>query len=144
MSNYQPYRKGTVLAQTGPCKHLHVICNDPVYYPINDCYCILVVNISSVHQGVPYDATCVLDVGDHDFIKHPSYVVYAEAVIWRVDNVTKKQASGEITTHNDMPEATFLRILSGFDVSDQVKPKNLKFKKNYCNNPPSSDAATGS
>ena len=61
MTDYQPYRKGTVLAPTGPCNHLHVICNDPVYYPVNDCYCVLVVNISSIKDGVPHDPSCVLD-----------------------------------------------------------------------------------
>jgi len=132
MTTFQPYRKGTVLAPTGPCNHLHVICNDPVFYPINDCYCILVVNISSIKHGVPHDDACILDVGDHIFIRHPSYVVYAEAVIWRVDNVSSKQATGEIVTHADMPDAVFERILAGFDISEQVKPKNLKFKANYC------------
>ncbi|EAA0619059.1 hypothetical protein FYL48_21945, partial [Shigella flexneri] len=117
MTDYQPYRKGTVLAPTGPCNHLHVICNDPVYYPVNDCYCVLVVNISSIKDGVPHDPSCVLNSGDHRFIKHPSYVVYAEAIIWRVDNMVRKQRSGEISVHDDMPEATFNRILDGFDIS---------------------------
>ncbi|MCT9837521.1 hypothetical protein N3K61_24580, partial [Escherichia coli] len=86
-----------MLAPTGPCNHLHVICNDPVYYPVNDCYCVLVVNISSIKDGVPHDPSCVLNSGDHRFIKHPSYVVYAEAIIWRVDNMVRKQRSGEIS-----------------------------------------------
>ena len=72
----------------------------------------------------------VLNSGDHRFIKHPSYVVYAEAIIWRVDNMVRKQRSGEISVHDDMPEATFNRILDGFDISDEVTPKNLKFKIN--------------
>ncbi len=131
-NTFQPYRKGTVLAPTGPCNHLHVICNDPVYYPINDCYCVLVVNISSIKDGVPHDPTCALDVGDHPFVQHPSYVVYAQAVIWRVDNVIRKEAAGEIMAHQDMPEATFSRILNGFDISDDVSPKHLKFKNQHC------------
>lgn len=72
---------------SGPCNHLHVICNNPVYYPVNDCYCILVVNVSSIKPGVPHDGACVLQPGDHRFIQHPSYIVYAEAVIWRIDNL---------------------------------------------------------
>ncbi|WP_370548264.1 hypothetical protein NMD69_03765 [Edwardsiella tarda] len=91
------------------------------------------MNISSIKNGVPYDDSCVLNTGDHDFIKHPSYVVYAEAIIWRVDNMIKKQSEGDIITHQDMPETTFSRILDGFDISDEVKPKNLKFKNNFCN-----------
>jgi len=129
---YQPYRKGTVLARTGPCDHLHIVCNDPVYYPVNDCYCVLVVNVSSIKAGVPHDSACILNAGDHAFVKHPSYVVYAEAVIWQVDNIVRKQASGELKIHADVPEVTFSRILDGFDISDQVSRKNQRFKRNYC------------
>lgn len=143
MKEFQSYRKGTVLAPSGPTNHLHVICNDPVYYPINDCYCILVVNISSVKPSVPHDPSCILQVGDHDFIKHPSYVVYAEAVIWRVDTVAKRHKEGEIVPHKDMSEATFARILSGFDVSEQVSPKNLRFKNRYCSSQPVQNEKTG-
>lgn len=143
MKEFQPYRKGTVLAPSGPTNHLHVVCNDPVYYPINDCYCILVVNISSIKPSVPHDPACTLQVGDHEFIKHPSYVVYAEAVIWRVDNVAKKHKSGEIVPHKDMSEATFARILAGFDVSEQVSSKNLKFKKSHCSSDASLNEKTG-
>lgn len=132
MTDYQPYRKGTVLAPTGPCEHLHVVCNDPVYHPINGCECVLVVNISSCKPGVAFDDTCILQAGDHAFIKHASYVVYRDAVIWKVPNVAARMLSGEISAHKDMPEGTFQRILNGFDISEQVIPKNLKFWKAHC------------
>jgi hypothetical protein len=92
----------------------------------------LVVNVSSIKQGIPYDDACVLNPGDHRFIQHPSYIVYAEAVIWRVDSVERKYAAGEITAHEDMPEAAFERVLSGFDISEQAKPKHIRFKEKYC------------
>lgn len=63
MTKFQPYKKGTVLALSGRIDHLHVICNDPVHYPIDGCDCVLAVNISSVKLGVPYDATCILRAG---------------------------------------------------------------------------------
>ncbi|PTA90437.1 hypothetical protein C9415_21975 [Kluyvera sp. Nf5] len=70
--------------------------------------------------------------------------MYAEAIIWRVDNMVKKQTTGELTIHDDMPEATFARILDGFDISDEVKPKNLKFKNNYCVPDAGDEQLTGS
>ncbi|EPX4279859.1 hypothetical protein L2106_11310 [Citrobacter portucalensis] len=91
----------------------------------------------------------MLNPGDHRFIQHPSYVVYAEAVIWRVDNVERKQAAGEITAHDDMSEVSFERVLSGFDISEQAKPKHIRFKERYCSNnelvdqPQPSDDMTG-
>ncbi|EKN5942955.1 hypothetical protein DVP82_18620 [Yersinia enterocolitica] len=132
MTTYHPYRKGTILAPSGRADHLHVICNDPIHYPIHGCLCVLVVNISSVKFGVPHDATCILKSGEHGFIKHDSYVVYERSVIWRVDNMLKKHESGEIKIHQDMCDETFRKILSGFDISDEVIPRNLKFWKEYC------------
>ena len=49
----------------------------------------LLVNISSVRKTVAfYDTTCVLLPGDHEFIKHESYVVYSEA---RIESLTELQ-----------------------------------------------------
>ncbi|WP_438439422.1 hypothetical protein [Klebsiella quasipneumoniae] len=90
--------------------------------------------MSSIKPGVPYDDACVLQAGDHRFIQHTSYIVYAEAVIWRIDNLERKHAAGEVTTHDDMVEAVFGRILSGFDISEQAKPKMIRFKEKYCTN----------
>jgi len=133
MSKYQPYRKGTVLALSGSVDHLHVICNDPAYYTINDCDCVLAVNISSVKMGVPYDSTCILTVGDHPFVRHDSYVVYERAVIWKTGNIDKKVEEGSIKPQPvDMKDEVFRRILDGFDISDEIEPKIRKFWKNHC------------
>ncbi|AGO56575.1 hypothetical protein SOD_c36170 [Serratia plymuthica 4Rx13] len=131
--DYQPYRKGAVFAKTGPCKHLHIVCNDPVYYPINDCFCILVVNVSSVKFGVPHDDSCILNAGDHGFIHHESYVVYHQAAIWRVDGVVEKHANGELEKHHeDFNELVFQRVLNGFDISERVSITNHRFWRKYC------------
>ena len=133
MTKFQPYRKGTLLALSGRLDHLHVICNDPVHYPIDGCDCVLAVNISSVKNGVPYDPTCILKVGDHTFVRHDSYVVYEKAVIWKVGNIDKYVAAGNIKPFSDdMPEDVFKRILEGFDISEDVEPRAQRFCKKYC------------
>lgn len=132
MTDFKPYRKGTILAPSGRAEHLHIICNDPVFYPINDCFCVLAVNISSLKDGVPHDPTCILQRGDHDFIKHDSYVVYERAVIWRVDNIIRKYDNGEIRARQDISEHVFNKILLGFEISDETEPRTLKFCKSYC------------
>ncbi|MGX9277386.1 hypothetical protein ACWXWL_06535 [Pantoea ananatis] len=133
MTKFQPYKKGTVLALSGKGDHLHVICNDPVFYPVQGFDCVLAVNISSVKAGIPFDSTCRLYVGDHPFVKKESYVVYDRAVIWRVDNMAKQESDGNLKPHkDDMPDATFQRILAGFDISEDVEPKILKFWKSNC------------
>jgi hypothetical protein len=36
----------------------------------------VLVNVSSIDQDIPHDDTCIINVGDHDFIKQPSYAAY--------------------------------------------------------------------
>lgn len=134
MTIYSPYRKGTVLAPVGGSNHLHVICNDPVHYPINGCDCVLVVNITTVYPPpAMYDPACILHNGEHPFITHDSYVFYADAIIWKVPNVISRQQSGELIPKPDMDEAIFQRIISGFEASDFTLPRIKKFVRTYCN-----------
>ncbi|REI82822.1 hypothetical protein [Klebsiella variicola] len=116
---YAPYRKGTVLAPVGGSDHLHIICNDPVHYPIHGCDCVLVVNISSVYPPPAYsDPACILHAGEHPFVFHDSFVYYEDAIVWKVPNVISREQSGELTPHADMEENVLQRVLSGFEASD--------------------------
>ncbi len=133
MTPYMPYRRGTVLAPVGRCNHLHIICNDPVHYPIHGCDSILVVNISSIYPPPAYcDPACILQPGDHPFVLHNSYVYYADAVIWKVPNVISREQSGDLTPHADISEAVLQRVLNGFERSDFTVTKILKFYRTYC------------
>lgn len=124
------YRRGTLLILTGATHHLHVVMNDPVFSAEHSAHSILLVNISSVKDGVPYDATCVLDAGCHPFVKHQSYVSYAHAVVSNAERVAVKVTAGEIVQKDDVSEGIFTRVLQGFFESDQVTPKILRFIKN--------------
>ncbi len=129
---YCPYRKGTVLIPSGPSNHLHIICCDPVFYPRTASECVLVVNVSSIKQGIDYDRTCELRVGDHPFIVKPSYIYYRKADVFGSDNISRCVADGTFTVHQDCSSSTFERILAGFEVSEEVRPKVLKFYRGYC------------
>ncbi len=133
MSIYSPYRKGTVLAPVGGSPHLHIICNDPVFYPIHGCECILVVNISTVYpEPAFHDPACYLNVGDHPFVRHKSYVFYSDAIIWKVPNVISREQSGELEKKADIDEHVFQRIIDGYELSDFTTNKVLKFCRQYC------------
>jgi hypothetical protein len=45
------------------------------------------ISISSVPPDVKYDTTCLLDPGDHPFIKHQSYVVYSKPRVESADTI---------------------------------------------------------
>ena len=130
---YAPYRKGTVLAPVGGSDHLHIICNDPVHYPIHGCDCVLVVNISSVYPPPAYsDPACILHAGEHPFVFH-DWGGYADHRTrgrrWRF---LSREQSGELTPHADMEEFILQRVLDGFETSDFTNPKILKFYRAYC------------
>lgn len=129
---YTPVKKGTVLMPTGPVDHLHFICSDPVFYPHKAKECVLIVNISSVDDGSDYDQSCLLNVGDHPFIKHASYVYYKKAEIYGTNSISQNVAQGNFRIHEPCDDTTFSRILEGFGISEEVSSKIKKFYETYC------------
>lgn len=127
-----PFRKASLLIPTGPCHHLHIICNDPVFYPAKVKDCVLAVNISSISTGIEYDASCVLTQGEHPFIKSPSYVYYRKADIFGANSISLNIANGSFTLHESFDDLIFEKILSGFAISNEVRPKIKKFYQQYC------------
>jgi len=127
-----PYRKGSVLIDSGSCKHLHVICNDPVHHPALGCYTVLAVNITSVNPALEYDASCVLQAGEHPFIKHDSYVYYRKADLFNADKMEQAINDGEFQIHHDFTDATFAKILKGFEISPEVSYKIQRFYEKHC------------
>ena len=124
---YAPYRKGTVLAPSGPVDHLHIVCTNPIYSAEHGCDVILIVNISSVPTSGTYDSACSLNAGEHPFIRHHSYMVYSHAVLWRCPTLINKVGSGEYRTHVDVSEAVMQKIMSGFNASLHTPFKVLRF-----------------
>ena len=127
-----PFRKGTILIPTGPCDHLHIICNNPVFYPKLAKECVLAVNISTVTTDIPYDISCILNTGDHPFINRQSYVYYRKADIFGATAIAKNVADGSFTTHQPIDDTVFSKVLLGFSISDEVTPKIRQFYKSYC------------
>lgn len=129
---YRPTRKGTILIPSGAVNHLHFICSDPTFYPITNDERVLVVNISSVKEHAYCDHTCILDTGDHPFIKHPSFVYYREAIIASCERLSFGVETGALTPHAPCGDHVLERILHGFSVSQDVKRKVLRFYQKYC------------
>lgn len=125
-------RKGTILIPTGPCDHLHVICNDPVFYPRLVKDCVLAVNLSTVNALIDCDNTCILKIGDHPFIKHDSYILYRKADIFGVNSISRSVDDGSFSTHQPFNDIAFEKILAGFAISKEVRPKIKSFYNKFC------------
>lgn len=127
---YQPYRRGTLLVPSGK-DHLHIVCSDPVYHPIKGCDCVLIVNITSVPKISYFDNSCILDIGDHKFIRHKSYAYYELAVRWKVPVLTNKVISKEYVPHDDLTDSVMIRVMQGFSNSKHTSFEIKRFiKKN--------------
>lgn len=128
---YQPLQRGTLIFLSGPVSHLHIVMNDPAVNPITGQPSVLLVNISSIKDGIRYDDTCVLTPSDcpHPFVCRPSYVYYREACIKVAGDISQKVEIGEFQTDAPIPEEAFSRVCDGFHQSRFVTPKVRRFLK---------------
>ncbi|WP_157958388.1 hypothetical protein [Salinicola lusitanus] len=131
MTNYRPLRRGTLVFLSGPVPHLHIVINDPVVNPITKLPSVVLVNISSIRDGVRYDEACVLtpDNCAHSFVNRPSYVLYARSYVKAVDDIIQRVEIGEFETRDPLPEDAFEMVVQGFRVSRSVPPKVQRFLK---------------
>ncbi|EIV5803169.1 TPA: hypothetical protein RFY33_003298 [Klebsiella aerogenes] len=127
-----PVQKGTILLLSGSKEHIYFICNDPVFYPKLVKETFLAVNLTSISDAFEPDRTCILDVGDHPFVRHPSYIFYRRAEIFGAETVTNRITAGDIRVHQPCEDITFQRILDGFSVSPHVKPVIRNYYQRYC------------
>ena len=93
MKLFVPYRRATLLVPSGPAhdsdqKHLFIVLTDPAQVLGYDEKHSLLVGVSTIHQSVAHDPACELFAGDHPFIRHKSYVYYAEARIEASQNLS--------------------------------------------------------
>lgn len=124
-----PCKRGTILAIAGKINHLHVICSDIYFSAQKGAYSVLAVNITSVPNDSPFDDACVLEAGDHPFIKHKSYVYYKEAVVYKVDLLQQKIQTKEVVIREDVTNEVFEKIINGFKISSFVNRKIRKALK---------------
>lgn len=119
-------KKGTLLIVSGPKtdpdrKHLHVICNDPD--PDGN---VLIVGICSATPAI-YDETCILQLHEHDFLKHDSYVLYAKASIVTETSLHNGINAKVMAVHSDMNGQAFLRVKNGICRSPHTSRKVKKY-----------------
>lgn len=110
-----PYERGGLLVPYNEQPHLWVVMNDEC--PDGQC---LLLMITTIYETRKTDTTCVLNVGDHPFIKHPSYIAYRLAQLSRADHVRKMLAKKYYVSKEDFDVPVFDRIAEGIFQSDRV------------------------
>lgn len=124
-----PLRRAALLLPSGPAHdrdrlHLHIVLTDAVTVdPAQPDAHVVVVSVSSVVEGAPHDSTCYLEVGDHPFIRHRSYVFYAVATAYPIATLEQMVVSGEIEVREPVSEDVMVRVTQGLLDSRHSKPR---------------------
>jgi len=129
---FQVVRQHGLLIVSGPAhdpqrKHLYVILTDSKNDPATNLLSVLMVPICSVVAGMYHDPACILQIGDHAFIKHDSYANYYRAIIEPVDKLRKGVTSGHIVPKGAVSDAAFRNLCKGLFDSKRAAPKHLQF-----------------
>ncbi len=120
--SYFPQKKGTLLVPSGSKNHLYVIVTDSCAENRQ-----LLVNVSTIYPETYYDNTCVIEAGEHPFIKHSSYIVYRQARIDRTEHLIKCVNGWVFRPSQPVSDDLLERISKGFLSSHHVS----RLIKNY-------------
>src|SRR6056297_2327314 len=104
-------------------KHLKIVISDPDAEDM-----VLVVSVSSIPQRYRHDDSCELFVGDHPWIKHPSFIAYNHCAELDRTKILSEHFSGEIILKEDISEELLLRIQEG---AKRTKFLAQKYKKYF-------------
>ncbi|HPO14636.1 MAG TPA: hypothetical protein PLI09_14430 [Candidatus Hydrogenedentes bacterium] len=104
--------------------HLHVI-----VFVVEVAQEALVVSVTSYNEEK--DPTCILNVGDHPFIKHKSCISYRHATVTSYAVLNGLINTGKFVVHQSMPLPVMERIINGLCTSGEVVNKVRKWVKKY-------------
>ena len=109
--------------------HLYIALNDPrLFEGYGRQPCVVLVNLSSVREGVPFDETCVLEPDEHPFVRQRSFVFYRNARIEPESHILQLTQQGLFKPHEPMAAEVFQRIKAGLFVSPHTKREFKRFK----------------
>lgn len=105
-------------------KHLMIIVcvidEDPILGEILHC-----VYLTTLHNTGEEDKVCILQKGDHPFIKHDSYVEYSQLLHVRATYLQTQIAIGFAIPKDPISPAQLLLIKSAANNSDAIHPIDL-------------------
>lgn len=100
--------------------HLYFILTDP-----NEDNKVFMVSITTHHFGK--DETCVLNVGDHPFIKRKSVVEYSKPIEPKLTQIEKIVRDGYANTHASASDGLLERMQNGAKESTALPLKYAQY-----------------
>lgn len=118
---FQPQRSLTIhIPETGKTGHLFIILTNTCENGWN----LLVPVCSAIGR---YDRTCLLGVGDHKFIKHQSYVMYAKMDLYQAQHLIDQVRNGTFGYEGVVDERVFALVCAGVGSSEFAAPKHQQY-----------------
>jgi hypothetical protein len=108
------------IPETGPTGHLFVILTETCAAGNN-----LVVPVNTIRGA--HDGACLLGVGDHAFIKSPSFVAYRHLDLLLADDIKAKVRSGVIDYKGILEDRVFALVCAGVERSEEAAPKFQRY-----------------
>ena len=110
-------RGATLIIDNGGTKHLHIVLNDPAVlegYGLK--LQVIVVPITTIYHD-KHDKTVVLNIVDHEFLRHPSYVAYNFIHVYGCEELQSIGFSNKAPVSDELLE----RIITGALTSPHTK-----------------------
>ncbi len=132
MRLFVPYRRATLLVPSGPVhdserKHLFIVLTDPAQVLDFAVKHSLLVGVTTLQPSIPHDPACDLYAGDHSFIRHKSFVHYAEARIEASQKLINGVKQGVLVAKEILAEEIFARVCKGLADSRFTAPRIKSF-----------------
>ena len=112
----------TYLVPSGEVLHLFVVltnkCNNHMH---------MLVPLCSIRPPRRYDNTCVITVDEkaHPFIRHDSYIKYAQMQVRHVNVIKRYIENGSYIEREDIDVAVFERVCEGVNGSPHI-PRGIR------------------
>ena len=101
-------------ARGGLPSHLWIVLSDPALDPDQ----VVIVNVTTWKEY--HDQTCILDAGDHPFLKHRSCVNYPEARLPEASQLRELIDTGLLSPHQSLDPNVLERVSRGALESDRT------------------------
>jgi hypothetical protein len=112
----------TFLVPSGGKKHLFFVAIGNIFLPeCGNAPQFALAGATTLHEGDPYDPACVLEAGEHPFIRHRSYIAYRHMRFDALPHI--KQLAW--TRHEDCSHELLARIVEGIFQS-RLTPRHIK------------------
>lgn len=106
--------------------HLFIVVLDEYNNGINIiCPCVMVTSWKD--NPKLDDPACILNAGDHEFIKHKSYVAYKEVVLFEKEYIESCLEYGTFKIKEPVSKELLERIIKSAPNSRKISKNNLKY-----------------